>query len=203
MHLPEFERSNTLGVLIGNSRVLWGELLQSLAADPTLLERDHPLDTYVTQELQKITGALETTTELRFSYEEGDRIVAMQAISELSGLAPLRTGMLNIHPIYGPWIALRAVVICDLNAEGVELEEPPTLPTGWEDACGLAFKEACSAAGDTLSPGEIKANWRRWLKVRDACPIGREYRYCERQILYHYTQDRSVLQAAVAELPQT
>lgn len=32
-----------------------------------------------------------------------------------------------------------------------------------------------------------------WIAVRDACPIGREHRYPEDQLRYHYTKDRSLL----------
>jgi len=31
--------------------------------------------------------------------------------------------------------------------------------------------------------------WRAWLAVRDACPLGRAHRYTEPQVLYHYTHE--------------
>jgi hypothetical protein len=36
-------------------------------------------------------------------------------------------------------------------------------------------------------------DWRAWLAVRDACPIGRDYRYDDDQLRYHYTKDRAAL----------
>jgi methylmalonic aciduria homocystinuria type C protein len=36
-------------------------------------------------------------------------------------------------------------------------------------------------------------DWRSWLAVRDACPVGRSARYAEEQIAYHYTKDPSHL----------
>jgi hypothetical protein len=35
--------------------------------------------------------------------------------------------------------------------------------------------------------------WGNWLKLRDSVPIGKEYRYCNDQIAYHYLKDKSVL----------
>lgn len=40
-------------------------------------------------------------------------------------------------------------------------------------------------------------DWRRWLAVRDACPVGRAHRYSDAQIAYHYTKDRGVLRDAL------
>jgi methylmalonic aciduria homocystinuria type C protein len=39
----------------------------------------------------------------------------------------------------------------------------------------------------------VREQWRLWLAVRDACPVGREYRYSENQIRWHYAHDRSAL----------
>ena len=198
--LPEFSRQETLGLLIGNTRKLWPHFLQHLEREPGLLDREHPLDTYVTEKLEKVASQIEPLAELRFSYEKEARFVALQTVCELSGLAPLRAGMLNIHPTYGPWIALRAVIICDLSVDGIDFSPLPRLATDWEEECQIAFDAACNAAGDSLSHQDIKADWQRWLKVRDTCPIGREHRYGESQILYHYTQDLGVLRAAIESL---
>jgi cyanocobalamin reductase (cyanide-eliminating) / alkylcobalamin dealkylase len=35
--------------------------------------------------------------------------------------------------------------------------------------------------------------WRAWLAVRDACPVGREHRYGDDQIAYHYAKRRDAL----------
>jgi len=198
--IPSFGHDRTLGALIGNTGFFWSHFLQHLAQEPGVLDLEHPLDTYVTKQLKKIVANIDTPTEIRFSYEKGDRFVALQTVCEISGLAPMRTGMLNIHPVYGPWIALRAILSFDLNAATLEETPLPALPTEWEEACSLAFKDACDAAGEILSHQDIKDDWERWLKVRDTCPIGKEHRYCEEQVLYHYTQDPEILRAAVKAL---
>ena len=40
-------------------------------------------------------------------------------------------------------------------------------------------------------------------QVRDACPVGMNFRYSDEQILYHYTKNRQVLKDAVAEAQHT
>ena len=41
--------------------------------------------------------------------------------------------------------------------------------------------------------------WLKWVAVRDAiCPC-HPWRYCEQQLEYHYTKDKSVLESAVAK----
>ncbi|HTU60663.1 MAG TPA: hypothetical protein VMF89_19560, partial [Polyangiales bacterium] len=33
-----------------------------------------------------------------------------------------------------------------------------------------------------------------WIGIRDACPHGRDYRYSEAQLRYHYAKDRTALE---------
>ena len=64
-----------------------------------------------------------------------------------------------------------------------------------EDPCG-ACTHACTPAfrrALTADPWLTSEPWWLWLAVRDACPLGREHRYGEDQIVYHYVKDRSLL----------
>ena len=49
-------------------------------------------------------------------------------------------------------------------------------------------------SGDGFDRATFLANWRTWLAMRDACPIGKGVRYGEQQIRYHYLKDRSILE---------
>jgi len=51
--------------------------------------------------------------------------------------------------------------------------------------CRPLFKAAWEGTTD-VPRGE---EWRAWLAVRDACPLGRAHRYTEPQVLYHYTHE--------------
>ena len=43
----------------------------------------------------------------------------------------------------------------------------------------------------------IKTHWRDWLRLRDVYDVGKEHRYTEAQIQYHYTHDKAVLAEAL------
>ena len=46
-------------------------------------------------------------------------------------------------------------------------------------ACGDALARALAATGGDRAPA--------WLAVRDACTAGREHRYSDEQVAYHYS----------------
>jgi len=39
--------------------------------------------------------------------------------------------------------------------------------------------------------------WRRWVALRDIVEVGKEYRFCQAHIDYHYTKDRERLRDVV------
>jgi methylmalonic aciduria homocystinuria type C protein len=178
--LPDFGRARALGVLIGNSRALWLPFLAAWRADTALRAASDPLDRYTETRLSPPVERLGVRAAVRWAHEPPPRIV-MQRLAHLSGLAPLAPMGLNIHPVYGPWIALRAVIV--LDAEGPPGGPPAVaLPCdACAQACAPAFARARAAPPD---------DWRAWLAARDACPLGRAHRYDDAQIAYHYTKDR-------------
>jgi hypothetical protein len=55
---------------------------------------------------------------------EAGRLVAMQRLAHAIGVAHLHPGsQLCIHPTYGPWIALRAVVVFRIDAAAAGLQD--------------------------------------------------------------------------------
>ncbi len=181
--LADFGRHRALGVLIGNSRALWPPFLAAWHADAALRAAADPLDRYTESRLEPHLDRLGVRAVVRWVHEPPPRL-AVQRLAHLSGLAPLAPMGLNVHPVYGPWIALRAVVV--LDTEGPPGDPPVVaLPC---DACTQACAPA-SARARAAPPDD----WRAWLAARDACPLGRVHRYDDTQITYHYTKDRGVL----------
>jgi methylmalonic aciduria homocystinuria type C protein len=164
------------GVIVGNTRALWPKFLAARRADPALRAAQDPLDTYTERE---VTAAAPGAVSY-FSHRLYDgAFLPFQRLAAAAGLAALAPTQLLIHPKYGPWFGLRAIVI----AEGEPISHSPSpLPCQCDAACRDALARARFAEG-----------WRVWLAVRDSCPIGREYRYGEAQIAYHYTKDPAVL----------
>jgi len=157
------------GLLIGNTRALWPVFCEAMR-EPSLAARDHPLDHYVEQTIEHaIPGARVYYSHRRY----GEAYLPFQQLAVATGLGALSDGGLVIHPVYGPWLALRAVVLVD--AEPVS-RSPIAKPCHCDATCSVALARARDG-GD----------WRAWLAVRDACVV-RDYRYTDEQIRYHYTK---------------
>lgn len=199
LRLPSVGRPRALTVIIGNTRALWPVFRRALADDPALAASSDPLDTYAAQ----VIGAAVTAAcapsgvahAIRYAPEPPPRRLAMQRLAEVAGLATLAPSHLAIHPIYGPWFALRAAIVLDLD--GPAPRTPPARACDCARGCQPALDRAL-AAGAPTSADELRERWRLWLAVRDACPVGRAHRYADIQLRYHYTGERACLQSALA-----
>jgi methylmalonic aciduria homocystinuria type C protein len=160
-----------LGILVGNTRALWPRFIAALAR-PELAADPHPLERYTEATIDAaFPGARIYYGHRRY----GGAFVPLQRLAVATGLGALAPSHLVIHPVYGPWFALRAVVLVDAAAP------PARPPIGQPCRCGPACAGALAAALAARGPGA----WRAWLGVRDACAL-REHRYGEDQIRYHY-----------------
>lgn len=146
--LVEFER----GILIGNTRALWAPF--------TANRRDEadPLDRYTERCVEAAFPGQ------RISYAHRPPYLPFQQYAVEAGFAAMSPGHLAIHPVYGPWFALRALV----HGSG-----PRRQPI--EKPC------VCSRACEVPTDGN-------WLAMRDACSTGRAFRYSDAQVEYHYTR---------------
>ncbi len=172
-----------LAFLVGNTRALWTRFAGALAVDPELAASSDPIDLYTEQSLAPIAAAMNGS--IYFAHRMyGDQYLPFQRLAVVAGLAALSPSQLLIHPVYGPWFALRAVIVCAGTPPRTERVSLPCHCAG--STCVATFEHASAHPDD----------WRAWLAVRDACPIGREYRYSEQQLAYHYSKDRQFLPRA-------
>ena len=158
-----------VGILIGNTRALWEPFLAAKRDEPD------PLDRYTERSIAEAFG----DAPAYFTHVEyGGAFLSFSRLAAATGLGALAPSHLVIHPIYGPWFALRAVVL-------VDGEPPVRAPIAKPCTCG----DACSRALAKALPSE---SWEDWLAVRDACAL-RTHRYSVVQLRYHYTKawDRS------------
>jgi epoxyqueuosine reductase QueG len=190
-------------VVIGNGGgELWARFRTYCEAKPGYLqEREHPLDDYT---VETIEGALAPVLErsgVRYRYLYPFRFwtepVSFMHLARAAGLAgPSILGVV-IHPVYGPWLALRAALLIDQ-----ELYAPPAAP-GF-DPCPTCTERACLAAcpagAVSLEQGwDIPACVHHRLRIegdcvarchaRYDCVYGREHRYPPDELRYH--QQRS------------
>lgn len=182
--LEAFGPEPALGVVIGNTRALW-ERVQAHLTGPD------PLDDYVVSQVEASLAVAGTATRAsariyyahRTDYPRPDGglgAVPIQRLAQYSGLAALSPAHLSVHERFGPWIALRAIVVTPLSAL-------PTRDAAHEPCagCNAPCAAALERALDPSRDASLLAS-ERWLQVRDACPVGLEQRYSAEQIRFHY-----------------
>jgi hypothetical protein len=186
--LDDLGSEQNLGILIGNTRALWEPFCGALRAQPRLCRAPHPLEQYTEQRVSAAVAALGLRHDVRFAHELGPRLVAMQRLAVLSGLAWLSPSQLCIHPTYGPWISLRAVVVLPLPA-------PPAAPLL---AAPCACDQVCaSSAKRVAAEADHPDSWRSHLALRMSCAVGQAHAFSEEQSRYHYCRNE---RAAVLRL---
>lgn len=154
-----------VGILIGNTRALW----EPFTAAANLDEAD-PLDRYTERAITEAFG----DAPVFFTHRAyGGAFLPFSRLAVATGLGALAPSHLVIHPIYGPWFALRAVVLVDGDPPA---RAPIPQPCTCNGACATALEAALPSS-----------SWEDWLAVRDACGL-RTYRYSIAQIRYHYSK---------------
>jgi cyanocobalamin reductase (cyanide-eliminating) / alkylcobalamin dealkylase len=193
LRLETFGSDENLALVVGNTRALWPIFLEALAADPALAEVADPLDTYTVRRLTELCSSLGLPASVRFAHVVGAGQVAMQRLAHVAGLAFFTESQMSVHAVHGPWIGLRAAIsLATVGPPG-----PPPAPVhpcgGCAARCLPALQRAVSTLRGAPSAANLREHFDAWLAYRDACPVGRESRYSEAQIRYHYLHDRELL----------
>lgn len=179
-------------VLVGNSRAAWPRFIDALEVAPDGLSptHPHPFDTWT---VRRLSAALSPVGghrhALRFAFAGPPNHFAALHLAEAAGLAHRGPAGLGVHPVLGPWFGLRAALAIDLPWS--EAKPAPDLCSACAAPCKAALEVALAASAAGGHP--VRDHWRPWLAVRDACPVGREHRYSEAQIRWHYAHERSAL----------
>jgi Methylmalonic aciduria and homocystinuria type C family len=197
LRLPDGGRRGALGFLIGNTRRLWSVFVRALRNDASLLAAEHPLDAYVERALAGAAiGSIRDRHTILFAHRMTPAPIAIQRAAHEAGLAHLSPSRLSVHPAYGPWWSLRAVIVVDAEGPTGDRPRAPDLCTPCSKPCLAAFDRAV-AVTDVTRPDDVEKNWQSWAHVREVCPVGQASRYGDDQLRYHYTKDRSVLRLLV------
>ena len=193
--VPMFGRRHTLAYAVGNSKALWPVFVASYRRREDLHAHSDPLDQYVHERVMHCAATIDSTHEIYFAHEGGARLVSMVHLAEASALGQRSPVGLAIHPEHGPWFGMRALIVVDAPPPSSS-PEPIATCTGCPAPCRAAYDHALvSITEHELATGDLETSWRAWVAVRDACPVGRQSRYGEAQIRYHYTKDRAALMA--------
>jgi methylmalonic aciduria homocystinuria type C protein len=192
--LFDFGRSDALGILVGNTRRLWPVFKRALAADQALREDENPLDTYVAATLRELAPrALRRPFQLVFAHATAPKPFPIQRLAEAIDFAALSPCHLTVHAEHGPWLALRAVVLVDV--EGPPPSMPPLVSPcrGCSAPCVPALRRALERTPPPLSEEAIAEHAADWIAIRDACPVGHASRYEDEQLAYHYKKSLPLL----------
>jgi len=190
-------------IVIGNGgRALWDALRAHARADPVLGGDPEPVDRF-TSSLIEDTAARVLGRDVRrilYPFRFPADAVSFVRLAECAGLGrPSRVGVL-IHPVYGPWIALRAAILVPF---AVDLPRP----VAGFDPCPTCVEQACvtacpgGAVGDAgWDIGRCAAHRRRdddpcasRCHARFECVIGRAHRYPPDALAYHQARARPAL----------
>jgi methylmalonic aciduria homocystinuria type C protein len=157
-----------LGLLIGNTRALWPPFTAALRT-PELAAEPDPLERYT----ERTIGDAFPGARVLFGHRPyGGAFLPLQRLAVATGLGALAPTQLVIHPIYGPWLALRAVVL-------VDGDPPAPAPIAPPCQCDASCLDALARAQRSA------ADWRDWLAVRERCSL-QSWRYSDDQIRFHY-----------------
>jgi methylmalonic aciduria homocystinuria type C protein len=184
--LEDFGRPGSLGILLGNTRALWQPFRRHLAQVPERARSPHPLDGYVIENAEALRAELSPlSVRSYFAHTTRPRAVPMQRLAELTGLAALSPVQLSIHPRVRPWFALRVVLIVDTPGPSSGPAALARPCQGCSQPCVEPFRRALALSAE-LTRNSVVQHAATWLAVRDACPVGRDFRYGEEQLRYHY-----------------
>ncbi len=175
--------------LIGNTRALWDKFSHARTTGTEGAMGSDPLDSYLTHHLKRATSDL-PLSYLGFAHGDEKPIVPIQFLAAHSGLAEFGPFHLNIHPVYGPWFALRAVIVTAESSEAPSRARPfadPPRPAslGTASPCKKCSRP-CLSPTPVHEPKSLSPRSLELLAPRVACPVGRDYMYGREQLTYHY-----------------
>jgi hypothetical protein len=157
--------ARTAVLVASGGRALWDAFTRA----PEFGCEPDPLDAYTRRVVGAAAVELGPTAGVQtlFAFEQrGGAFADFVALGRLAGLgAPSRLALL-IHPVYGPWLSLRAIVLT-LG----EWEIGTSVPLGF-DPC-----RDCPAPCEAAGP-EFTAR-------RRACVVGPEHTYSEAALAHH------------------
>ncbi|HEX2657585.1 MAG TPA: hypothetical protein VHU40_04910 [Polyangia bacterium] len=169
-------------ILIGDGGPTFFARFQSATPSP---RSGDPLDDFTRARLQAIVGDLFGAAGVRavvhFPFVSIQAApVPFQRLGQAAGLPGPGPLGLQVHPVFGPWWAYRALIATPLRF-------PSTRPTALHDSCGSCARPCvtgCAAhAAAPRSGGLPECGDDCGARMR--CPVGVAHRYPEAQLAFH------------------
>ena len=184
---------------------LWQTFRAAAELDPRLItgQRD-PLDQFVRAQVQAIDPNPDSSRRWAFGDNQQAPGLPSQPLALDAGFGWRSRLWLVIHPVWGPWLGLRAACF---TTEALPLTGPQTTASPCE-GCPAPCISACP--GSAMGSGNM--DWRRCTihrattadcldrcHSRSACPVGAAHRYPDDAMLWHHDKARG-RQAVVTAL---
>ena len=201
----QFSEAQTVVVIGNGGGEFWEHFRQYTDKRPCNLDQhEHPLDRYT---VQVVKAALSPRLDQEhigyhliypFQFFSG-LTVSFMHLAEAAGLARPSILGVQLHPTYGPWLALRASVL--LDREYSDSGEKAPKVTDDFDPCPSCVERscvtACPAQAITMQHGwDVPSCVQHRLRIstdcadrchaRFNCVYGREHRYSEDELEYHH-----------------
>lgn len=169
-------------ILIGDGGPIFFAKFQSANLSP---QRADPLDDFTRARLQAIVadvfGGAGISAALHFPFVSTEGApLPFQRLGEAAGLPRPGPLGLQVHPVYGPWWAYRALVVTPLRFS-------LTRPSGLSDSCGSCARPCVTECG--VHAAEVPLVGRPVCSddcgARRRCPVGTPHRYPEAQLAFH------------------
>jgi hypothetical protein len=204
---PSYSAFPTALVVGNGGGALWRAFRRHVAAHPGEGALPDPVDSYTRREVDAAVaatlGAAAIPHRVLYAFRFPDDPVSFRRLGEAAGLgSPSLLGLL-VHPVYGPWMALRAAVLVPF---AVDLDRPAAgfdpCPACVERAC----MPACPAGAVDGGGWDVPRCAAHRARPEDACAprcharfdcvVGRAHRYPHEALAYHQARARGPLVAS-------
>jgi hypothetical protein len=185
----QFKFEGKEAVMICNTKTLWEKMLRRVrSADKDAVVGD-PFDNIVENDISELFPESDRFNVFYSHRKYMGVFIPFQRIAHEIGLAyfdPI--SHLSIHPLYGPWFSMRAIIVFneDINIVDVTPSSQALKPNTLDEYL----------LQQITPPFSTHSDWRALLKVRDSISrmVGSDsFRFSDDQIRYHYTKDLNIL----------
>ena len=174
-------------LIVGNAgRAFWSKLARA----PESADCEHPVDRYTLRLLAQAARQIDPPPGIALYWEQREgAFLPLVALAERAGLGRRgRIGLL-IHPVYGPWVSLRAALYLDVDVPRAGALAPAVC-----DGCPAPCQQACHGTAvhpsglDLVRCGATRRDHplcKVGCDARLACVVGREHAFSSEQIVHH------------------
>lgn len=179
-------------VFANGGRDLWTHFLEDLRANPShLTETAHPLDDFIGRWIQSVDPNPDSTRRWIQCAEESDVFIDFRPLAVSAGLGTPSLLGLVIHPEYGLWVSMRAVLLSTAVFEATPMN---TNPSPCAQCVEKPCISACPGKAVTISGWSVQqcATFHGESTLcatqchsRQSCPVGVRHRHSDLQHTYH------------------